>query len=665
MTTRNADSSAPPGALGPAGRHSGGRLLVLCLVSTAATGAGLALPTALGRALDLLLARDPATRWVLYCAGLVLLLALLDACQTVLSGTVDARTTAWLRRRLTGHVLDVGPRAAARFGSGDLVARLVGNAAQAGTAPAARAALLAALTGPLGAMVALALIDPWLAAVFLAGAPVLALLLRTLARDTTECVARYQEVQGRIASALAEALGGHRTIRAAGTADRETARILRPLPELSRSGHRMWQVQGRAAGQAVAVAPLLQLAVVAVAGVLLVRDRLTVGEVLAASRYAVLATGVGVLVGQLAGLARARAATGRLVEVLTEPAPAYGSRRPPAGPGRLELRGVVARRGGRAVLDGVDLVVPGGTTLAVVGRSGAGKSLLAAVAGRLTDPDAGEVLLDGVPLRELAHAELRRAIGHAFARPALLGTTVEDAIGLGLASPSPARVRDAARTARADDFVRRLPDGYATAVADAPRSGGESQRLGLARAFAHGGRLLILDDALSSLDTVTEAHITRALLGDGPGTTRLLIAHRAATAARAGAVAWLDGGRVRAVGPHEELWRDGEYRAVFGEDQPLGEGDGLGEDDGPGEGKGLGEGEGPGGGDGPGGGGEFGEADRPGTPSEAGELRGLGMPGEPSKAGERQEPGKPGNLSEAGQPREPGTPGAPGKPVSS
>ena len=555
-----------PGPLGPAPA----RCLALCLVSTAATGAALLLPAALGHTLDLLLTRDPATRWVLYCAAIIVLLALFDACETVLGGTLDARTTAWLRRRLTGHVLAVGPRAAARFEPGDLVARLVGNAAQAGTAPTARAALLAALAGPVGGIVALALIDPWLAAVLLAGAPVLALLLRAFARDTRDCVARYQAAQGRIAQALSEAVRGHRTIAAAGTADRETARILRPLPELSEGGHRMWRVQGRAAGQSVAVGPLLQLGVVAVAGVLLARHRLTVGEVLAASRYAVLATGVGVLVGQLAGLARARAATGRLHEVLREPAPAYGEQDLPPGPGRLELRGVTALRGGRAVLDGVDLVVPGGTTLALVGRSGAGKSLLAAIAGRLAEPDAGEVLLDGVPLRDLTHDALRRAIGYAFERPALLGGTLEEEIGLALPAPSPTRVRRAARTAHADDFVRRLPQGYATAVADAPHSGGESQRLGLARAFAHGGRLLILDDALSSLDTVTEARITAALVDDPDhSSTRLLVAHRAATAARADAVAWLDGGRVRAVGRHAELWGIPEYRAVFADgEQP-------------------------------------------------------------------------------------------------
>ncbi|CAL9602699.1 ABC transporter ATP-binding protein RamA [Streptomyces sp. enrichment culture] len=565
MTTR-ADAGTGPGrALSrAAGRDSRVPCAALCLVSVAGTGAGLLLPAALGRTLDLLLAHAPATRWVLYCAALVLAVTLLDAVETWLTGTVGARATAWLRRTVTGHLLAVGPRAADRFGSGDLVARLVGSAAQAGTAPAARAALPAALAGPLGGLVALALIDVWLAAVFLAGAPVLVLLLRALARDTSACAERYQQAQGRIAAALAEAVGGFRTIRAAGTADRETARILRPLPELSEAGHRMWRVQGRAAARAVAVAPALYLGVVAVAGVLLARHRLTVGEVLAASRYAVLATGVGVLVGQLAGLARAKAAARRLGEVLTEPAPGHGTCRLPDGPGRLELRGVTARRGDRTVLDGVDLVVPGGTTLAVVGRSGSGKSLLAAIAGRLADPDAGQVLLDGVPLRELTRAELRRAIGYAFARPALLGRTVEDTIGLALPTPSPGRVREAAGIACADDFVRRLPDGYATAVADAPHSGGEAQRLGLARAFAHGGRLLILDDALSSLDTATEHRITGALVGHGPGSTRLLVAHRAATAARADAVAWLEAGRVRAVGRHHELWRLAEYRAVFG-----------------------------------------------------------------------------------------------------
>ncbi|PWG10794.1 ABC transporter ATP-binding protein, partial [Streptomyces sp. V2] len=549
------------GLLRDALRHSGVRCAGLALASVGATGAGLALPAVLGRALDLLLRGEGAGVWLGWCGGLVVVGVVLDGFVSVLAGTVDARTAAFLRRGVVRQVLALGPRG--RFEAGDLVARVVGSGAQAGASPAARAALAASVAGPVGGIVALGVLDPWLAVVFLAGAPVLALLLRVLARDTSECVVRYQNVQGRIAAALSEAVDGARTIQAAGTAERDAERVLRPLPELSAAGRRMWHVQGRAAAQAVAVAPLLQLGVVAVAGLLLARHRLSPGDVLAASRYAVLATGVGVLTGQLAGLVRARAGARRLAEVQVREAPTFGERRLPSGPGRLELRGVRAVRGDRVVLDGVDLTVPGGTTLAVVGRSGSGKSLLAAVAARLTDPSQGEVLLDGVPLHTLAHDALRTSVACAFERPALLGATIGDTIALGLQTPTD--IEAAARKAQAHDFITRLPHGYATPCADAPHSGGESQRLGLARAFARPARLLVLDDALSSLDTITEHRITEALFSSADPTTRVVVAHRAATAARADAVAWVEEGRVRAVGRHGELWGVAEYRGLFGE----------------------------------------------------------------------------------------------------
>ncbi|MFF1381032.1 ABC transporter ATP-binding protein [Streptomyces sp. NPDC058308] len=570
-TPRPPQTTAGTRLLGAATRYSAARCTVLALCAVAGSGAALLLPLAIGHALDAVLAGpltgrdDPdAARWTLLCAALIGASALLDALDGVLTGTTNARATAWLRGRVVRHVLAVGPRTTARFAPGDLVARLIDNAAHAGTAPATFAALLAALVTPVGAMVALALIDVRLAVVFVLGAPVLFLLLRAFVRVSSDCVASYQRVQGDIAGRLGEAIGGARTIAAAHTEDKEAARVLRPLPDLTRHGHRMWRVQGRSQAQAVAVAPLLQIAVAAVAGHLVLHHRISVGDLLAASRYAVLATGVGMLVGQLSGLVRARAAARRLDEVLAEPATGYGQERLPAEGGLLELRGVRATRGGRAVLDGVDLTVPAGGTIAVVGRSGAGKSVLASLAGRLADPDEGDVRLDGVPLHTLSREELRREVGYAFERPALLGETLQDTIGFGAPRPSPDRIRDAARAARADTFVTRLPDGYDTRCADAPLSGGEAQRLGLARAFARGGRLLILDDAMSSLDTVTEHHIAEALLRHTPHRSRLIIAHRAATAARADTVAWLHDGRIRAVGTHAQLWQRPEYREVFG-----------------------------------------------------------------------------------------------------
>jgi ATP-binding cassette, subfamily B, bacterial len=546
-------------------RHSALRATALCAITTASVGAGLLVPAALGRTLDALLAGPGSaatTRWIAACAGLTAFLAALDALEDLLTATTNARSTAWVRRRTLRHLLALGPRAD-RFTSGDLVARLVGNAAHAGTAPTALASLLAALAGPVGGVVALFLIDPWLAAVFLAGMPLLAGLLRAFARRSSDATSRYQETQGDIAGRLVEALGGARTIAAAGTTERERTRVLGPLPELSRHGHRMWQVQGRATAQAAAIVPLLQTAVLAVAGIRLVQGDLSVGGLLAASRYAVYATGIGVLVGRVNALVRGRAAARRLADVLAEPAPRHGERTLPPGPGTLELRGVTVRRGNTAVLAGLDLTVPGGCSLALVGRSGTGKSVLAAVAGRLTEADAGTVHLDGVPLAELRREELRREVGYAFERPALLGDTIGGAIAFGVFELPEEEVTRAARAACADDFVRLLPDGYATPRADAPMSGGEIQRLGLARAFAHAGRLLVLDDATSSLDTVTEMRVGEALVRDVRARTRLIVAHRASTAARADLVAWLEDGNIRAVDKHENLWADPAYRGLF------------------------------------------------------------------------------------------------------
>jgi ABC-type uncharacterized transport system YnjBCD ATPase subunit len=197
----------------------------------------------------------------------------------------------------------------------------------------------------------------------------------------------------------------------------------------------------------------------------------------------VLGAGLGGLTGVFGQLARARAGVRRTAEVFAVPPVGYGERALPPGPGELELRAVTVRAGDAILLDRVDLTVPGGAAVAVVGRSGAGKSVLAAVAARLRDPDAGQVLLDGVPVVELGHHALRAAVGSAFERPVLVGGTVADAIGLGA---DPDAVRAAACATHAHEFVSRLPHGYDTPLAEAPMSGGEAQRLGLARAWPAG-----------------------------------------------------------------------------------------------------------------------------------------------------------------------------------
>ncbi|WP_433501005.1 ABC transporter transmembrane domain-containing protein [Sphaerimonospora sp. CA-214678] len=632
MTSRAADR-----LIIDAVRHGGGRPAVLAAAALLGAAADLLIPMALGRAVDTLIggsAGDPAGRagwtWTmaaptLVVLGLVVIAIACDAVVVLMSGVTGARAARWLRRRVVAHVPAVGPAVTGRYPPGDVVTRAGVNVEEAARAPEAAVVAAALVIPSAGSVVALTLIDPWLAVALVAGLVVITAVLRAFMRRTTAASGGYQQAQGEIAARLVTALAGARTIAAAATGEREARRVLTPLPRLRAHGLALWRLHARAGVQAAVVIPLLETAVLAVGGLRLAGGDLTVGELLAAARYVALGAGLGAAIGQVGRIARARSAAGRVERLLAEPAMPYGSRPLPAGPGGLELREVTVRVDGTPLLSDVDVVIPGGSCVAVVGRSGSGKSSLAAVAGRLADPDDGVVLLDGIPLPEIAHGALRRAVGYAFERPVLFGGppgersgiptggttadttadtakhttadiatdttagtakdtvtdttagtvtgTIGGAIGFGLGGPDDGgaghdpghlRVRAAAAAACADAFIRRLPLGYATPVADAPMSGGELQRIGLARAFAQAGRLLILDDALSSLDTVTERQVTLTLTaGRLAGHTRLVVAHRAATAALADQVIWLDGGRVRARGRHEALWDDPDYRAVF------------------------------------------------------------------------------------------------------
>ena len=585
--------------------YGGWWLVVLAVVALFGAVAELLLPAALGLAVDAALG-DTDWWWPAAACVLILVIAAADTIGGLASGTATARITARLRHRLLRHLLALDPRATARHPVGDLVGRLVGQAADAGQVGAAVVFGGMAAMPAVGSIVALALLDWPLAATLVGGLLLLAAGLRTFVTDASAAAAGYLSVQGRIAGRLVEALHGARTIAAAGTVRAEVDRVLAPLPQLREHGGGTWRALARAAARTAALAPLLRLAVIAAGGWSVAAGRLTPGQLVAAIQYAALGAGVGGVLATLNRLVRARAGAHRVAALLAEPPRTYGSAELPGGGGRLVLRDVtVYADDGRPVLAAINLTVPPGAALAVVGPSGSGKSTLAAVAGRLRDPDVGEVRLDGVPLPRLRRSALRRAVGYGFERPVLVGETIAEVIGLagdaatdsefagdiesdggpagsgsGLAGiaggdatpdggPGPGREKrvghrlvGAARAAAIDGFVERLPDGYRTRLADAPMSGGEAQRLGLARAL-HADRLLVLDDATSSVDTATEHRIARTVAAHADRRTRIIVTHRVATADAADLVAWLDRGRLRGLGRHRDLWRDPDYRAVF------------------------------------------------------------------------------------------------------
>ncbi len=548
-------------------------LLVVALASIATAAGSLALPHALGQALDDALREGPGDgplglTWAQVTVGILLGLAFAESVLALSDGYATAGATARIRGLMVGHATRTGPRLTRQIPPGDLVSRTNANATQVGQAGSALIKAVGAGALAIGAMVMLFRIDVWCGTAFLVGLLLLSVLLAALIRSVTDLTEQYSAAQGQIAGRLTEALSGARTVAAAGTVAAERSRVLQPVDDLRRHGASYWTAQASAIGQSAALLPVLEVVVLAVAGCQLAAGRLSVGQMVAAGAYVGLGIRVVNAVSHLLAFAQARGSARRCEAALEVPATGYGEVGAVTGAGSLTLVDVWVGTGDEAALRGITLHIPAGVSVAVVGRSGSGKSTLAGLFGRLVEPDAGVVCIDGQLIRELSPAALHTAVTYAFPRPSLLGTTVGGTIAFGYHRPGPDVVAAAARAACAEPFIARLPLGYATPLLQAPMSGGEAQRLGLARAFAHPGRVLVMDDATSSLDTVTELQVTAALQAGGAGQTRVIVAHRASTAARAHYVVWLERGRVRGYAPHEVLWADPAYRAVFGTGAP-------------------------------------------------------------------------------------------------
>jgi ABC-type multidrug transport system fused ATPase/permease subunit len=210
---------------------------------------------------------------------------------------------------------------------------------------------------------------------------------------------------------------------------------------------------------------------------------------------------------------------------------------------------------GRPVLDDVTFTIEPGQSLALVGASGAGKTSCANLLLRFWDPDAGAITIGGHPLHELPTPELRRLVALVPQDVYLFNASIRENIRLGRPAADEEEVREAARAAHADAFIGELPEGYDTLCAErgAALSGGQRQRIALARALLTRAPVLILDEAVSQLDTASEAEVNRALDEARTSRTVLIIAHRLSTIRTADRVALLHGGRIAATGTHEEL----------------------------------------------------------------------------------------------------------------
>jgi ATP-binding cassette subfamily B protein len=369
-----------------------------------------------------------------------------------------------------------------------------------------------------------------------------------------------QQRAGDVAQQVEETVTGVRVVKGFGQETREVGRLERTARKLFAERLRAARLSSVPTATTAALPAAGQVAVLGIGGALALHGTITLGTFLAFATY--LATLIGparMLSGLVVQAQLTRAGAERVYELIDaqpDVVDAPGARPLPGGPLGVELAGVTfGYTRSEPVLDGLSVTAEPGETLALVGTAGSGKSTISLLLPRFYDVHAGAVRIGGLDIRDVPLRQLRQAIGVVFEEAFLFSSSIRDNIAYGRPDASDEEVVAAARAAEADEFIRALPEGYETLVGERglTLSGGQRQRLGLARALITDPRILILDDATSAIDTVTEAAIHDTLRSVTATRTTLLIAHRRSTLALADRIAVLDDGHVVDAGTEAEL----------------------------------------------------------------------------------------------------------------
>ncbi|HZT50180.1 MAG TPA: ABC transporter transmembrane domain-containing protein [Hyphomicrobiaceae bacterium] len=551
-------------------RHPGmlAAALVALMVSAAAM---LVVPLAVRRMIDVGFAAHDGgfiDRYFVTLVGIGLVLAVASASRMYAVNWLGERVVADLRTDVFGHLATLGPAFYERNHSGEVMSRLTADTTQikaaAGTALSQALRNLIMLAGALTMMF---VTSPMLAALALGAIPLIVFPLLAYGRAVRRLSRAAQDRLADASAYAAENLAAVRTMHAFSqqpTVSRRFAAAVERAFEAARV-----RLVARAGLTAIAIA----LVVTSIVGILWFGSRLVVGGDISGGRlgqfvlYAVFAAGAIAELSEVWGeIAQAAGAAERLLELLAarsevaEPPRPRPLPVPPVGSVAFEnVRFAYPTRTGTPALDGVSFEARPGETIAIVGPSGAGKSTIFNLLLRFYDPQSGRVAVDGVPVAEASLAELRARIALVPQDVALFDDTIADNIRYGRPDAGDADVARAAAAAQADDFIRALPEGYATRLGERGLvlSGGQRQRIALARALLRDAPILLLDEATSALDAESEQAVQAALARAAETRTTLVIAHRLATVQRASHILVLDQGRIVEEGRHAELLRRG------------------------------------------------------------------------------------------------------------
>ncbi|WP_187281439.1 ABC transporter ATP-binding protein [Nonomuraea sp. C10] len=494
---------------------------------------------------------------VLLIMGTALLKALGVAGRRILAGLMQYRMQARSRRDVTKQYLRLPLSWHHRHPTGQLLSNASSDA-EAAWAPLAPLPMAVGVVVMLfTAAIGILFTDLMLALVGFFIFPAIALLNLVYQRRLSPLVTRAQQLRAEVSEIAHESFDGALVVKTLGREELETDRFRRRAHELRDANIAVGKVRGLFDPLLEALPTLGVLAVLAVGALRLSTGSIDSGQLVqVAYLFTLLSFPIRALGWVLAELPRSVVGWGRVQAVLdAEGSMTYGETAcRPDGPASLEVKDVSYAYGDTEVLHEVSFDVPAGRTVALVGPTGSGKSTLVQLLVRLVDPASGQVRLDGVDLRDLPYGGIAESVALVPQQTFLFDDTVRGNIALGLPVDDE-RVWRALRLAQADGFVAGLGDGLGTHVGErgTTLSGGQRQRLALARAVVREPRLLILDDATSSVDPQVEARILYGLRDRSQASTVVVVAYRMATIALADEVVFLDRGRVADRGTHAEL----------------------------------------------------------------------------------------------------------------
>ena len=427
-----------------------------------------------------------------------------------------------------------------------------------------------------GSLYFLLRISPFLTLAALAPLPVASVLIQVMGRKIHERFERIQAMFSDISAQAQENFSGARLVRAFAQEEAQIKAFERSNQEYIRRALRLVRLMGMLWPTLEFMLGLAMVISLLVGGHEVLSHRITVGQFVAFTTYMMMLTWPVIALGYVINLVeRGTASMVRIHELLTAE-PSIDDRDATL-PRETEIRGDVEFRDLRfaspaengtpvEVLHGISLTIPAGSSLALVGPTGSGKSTLVSLIPRLYDAEPGMVLIDGHPARAYPLDTLHRAVGLVPQETFLFSTTIRENIAFGVERAAMPEIRRAAEVAHIREEFEQFPHGFETAVGERglTLSGGQKQRTALARAIVRDPRILILDDALASVDTYTEEQILEELRRAMAGRTTILISHRISTVRHADRIAVLVRGRIAELGSHEELLeRNGYYAELY------------------------------------------------------------------------------------------------------